>query len=69
MSYVIRCLTGTTQLWSETFTHQGDASAYYLNRAHLAQFYGPTALPFRIQFCQGDVLIDEFETTQMGDGE
>lgn len=69
MTFTIRCLTGTTELWSERFGHQGDAEAYYLHKAKLAQQYGPTATRFRFEFLKGDVLIDEFETTAMGDGE
>jgi hypothetical protein len=65
--FTIRCLTGTTELWSERFDHQGDAEAYYLHKAKLAQQYGPTATAFRFEFLNGDVLIDEFTTT--GDGE
>lgn len=67
VSYVIRCLTGTTELWSEEFSNEQDASHYYLNKAKLAQQYGPTATQFRFEFLSGDVLIDSFETT--GDGE
>jgi hypothetical protein len=67
MTFTIRCLTGTTQLWSETFSKEQDASHYYLHKAKLAQQYGPTATAFRFEFLSGDVLIDSFETT--GDGE
>lgn len=64
VSYVIRCLTGDKALWSEEFSNQGDAEFFYLHKAKLAQQYGPTATQFRFEFLKGDVLIDEFETTE-----
>lgn len=64
-TFTIRCLTGTTQLWSEEFSNEQDASHYYLHKAKLAQQYGPTATQFRFEFLSGDVLIDSFETTEL----
>lgn len=69
MTFTIRCLTGTTELWSERFDHQGDAEAFYLHKAKLAQQYGPTATQFRFEFLKDGELVDSFETTAMGDGE
>lgn len=69
MTFLIRCLTGTTELWSETFTREDDALHYYQNKAKLAQQYGPTATAFRFEFLRDGELVDAFETTAMGDGE
>lgn len=69
MTFTIRCLTGTTQLWSEEFTNETFAFHYYQYKAKLAQQYGPTATPFRFEFLRDGELVDQFETTQMGDGE
>lgn len=69
MTFTIRCLAGTTQLWSEEFTKEQDASHYYQHKAKLAQQYGPTATAFRFEFLRDGELVDAFETTAMGDGE
>jgi hypothetical protein len=67
MTFSIRCLAGTTQLWSETFSNEPDALHYYTHKAKLAQQYGPTATPFRFEFLRDGELIDAFETNAVED--
>jgi hypothetical protein len=62
MTFLIRCLTGTTELWTESFENEPDALHFYQNKAKLAQQYGPTATPFRFEFLRDGELIDAFET-------
>lgn len=69
MTFTIRCLTGTTVHWSERFSREDDATHYYEHKMKEARYYGAQARAYRFELWQAESLIDEFETTQMGDGE